>query len=323
MRSPLGISLIVLFCGLLLAACGGSPAAVGSPAPATQAAAQPPAVTAEAARPEPLPTEPASPAPTSVTAAPTATSAAPAAGVLRVGSSLDNPPFSTYDDQGRPTGFDIALITDLARRMGMEVKVEDFTFEGLWAALAQEQVDAAVAAISITPERAQQVDFTNAYYVGQDAVLAALDASIRPVRRLDDLAQLRVGVQKGSIYESWLQENGVKAGKMPAESVVTYVNPDQGLLDLTAGQIDVFLLDRQPAEAFSRQGRAKVIGQGIYPQVYGIAVRKGSPLLAPLNKALAEAQADGAVKQLVGQYLGVPAEDVLPATVQPVASPTP
>jgi polar amino acid transport system substrate-binding protein len=238
-------------------------------------------------------------------------------GVLRVGTTLDNPPFSTVNDKLQPDGFDIALITELARRLGLGVEINDFTFDHLGPAVVKNQVDAAIAAISITPDRAGQVDFTNVYYVGQDGVLAAPDSAINRVGSLNDLAQLRVGVQKGSVYERWMNENAVQTGKMPAERLIPVVSPDSGLDALADGQIDALLLDRQPARTFAQQGKAKLVGEQLYPQVYGIAVSKGSSLLPELNRVLAEAQADGTVKRLVEEYLDVRPEAVLPATSVP------
>jgi polar amino acid transport system substrate-binding protein len=242
-------------------------------------------------------------------------------GTLRVATTLDNPPFSTYDQNLKPTGLDIELITDLGRRLGLRVEIDDFTFDKLANAVVNDLADVAIAAISITPERASQVDFTNVYYVGQDAVLAALDSDIAKVASLDDLAALRVGAQEGSVYESWLRENAVETGKMPAEKLVALVSPDSGIDALEADEIDVMLLDRLPARALAEQGKAKLVGEAIYPQVYGIAVRKGSSLLPELNRVLAEAQADGTMKRLVEKYLKVAPEEVLPAT--PAAGPTP
>ena len=314
-----GIMLTVLLLGLLTA-CTSIPAAAPTPVPPTA-----PAPTATELTQVVVPTPAVAPTPA---AAPMPgpeddLARAKATGVLRVASTLDNPPFSTYDDQKRPSGFDIALITDLARRLGLGVDINDFTFDNLGSALAQGEADAAIAAISITPERASQLSFTNAYYVGQDGILAAPDSSITTIRSLDDLARLRVGVQKGTVYETWVRENAVKTGKMPVDNLVTYVSPDQGVLDLTAGQIDVFVLDRQPALAFVDKGQAKLVGEKVYPQVYGIAVRKGSSLLPELNRVLAEAQADGTMRRLVETYLNVPSEAVLPATSVPFGTATP
>ncbi len=207
--------------------------------------------------------------------------------------------------------------------MGLKVEIQDFEFENLMAAVVTGAADVAIAAISITPERAAEVGFTNAYYVGQDGVLAAPGSEVRAVSSLNDLLNLRVGVQRGTLYETWLQDNGVDAGKMPEENLVAYPSPQEALLDLTAGNIDVFMLDKQPAVAFVGEGRARLVGERLYPQVYGIAARKGSTLLPELNGALADAQSDGTLAELVRSNLNLPASGALPAPRQagPTATP--
>ncbi|MGE5603856.1 MAG: substrate-binding periplasmic protein [Nitrososphaerales archaeon] len=320
MRSRLAVSLTALLCSLLLTACAASPTVAPAPLPATPppAAPAPPAASAPTSAPT---AEPAVPAPTAMPSA-----ALPeddlarveVTGALRVATALDNPPFSMYDDQKRPAGLDIALITELARRMGLQVEINDVSFDNLVSELQSKKADAAIAAISITPERARTVDFTNVYYVGQDAVVVAPSSSIFAIRSLADLTRFRIGVQRGSIYQTWLWENAVQAGKLPPGNLKLYETPEAGMDGLASGSIDAFVLDRQPARQFAEQGKAKLVGENLYPQVYGIAVRKRSTLLPELNRALAEVQADGTMAKLVQTYLDVAPDEVLPATRQPL-----
>jgi polar amino acid transport system substrate-binding protein len=95
-----------------------------------------------------------------------------AAGKVVVGTSADYPPFAYYGENFQIDGFDAALIREVGKKLGVEVELRDFAFDGLPAALQVGQVDAAIAAISITPERQETVDFTNVYYAGEDAILA-------------------------------------------------------------------------------------------------------------------------------------------------------
>ena len=274
------------------------------------------------------PTQPVVPTPTS--AAPEASPSddlakVTAEGLLLVGSTLDNPPYSTYNDQFRPAGFDVALITEIARRLGARVDVNDFTFEGLLNALQLKQVDAAIAAIDITPERAAQVDFSTPYFMGEDGILAAPDSPISSIKSLADLQALRVGVQRGSIYESWLADTLVQTGQMPSGNLMSYVSPDQAVDDLDSGEIDLVVMDHRPADNFARQGKGKVVGYGLNPQSFAIAVRKGSPLLAEINRILIEMVQDGTTAHLIETHLRVPAEVIIPATPEPAptAFPTP
>ena len=130
-----------------------------------------------------------------------------ATGKMVVGTSADYPPFESYDDEFQIVGFDPALLDAIAVNMGVEVELKDFAFDGLGAALQVGQIDAAIAAISVTEEREQQVDFSHVYYVSQDAVLAGKNADLLPISSLRDLASLRIGVQSGSVYEDLLNDN--------------------------------------------------------------------------------------------------------------------
>jgi polar amino acid transport system substrate-binding protein len=93
------------------------------------------------------------------------------AGKIVIGTAADYEPFEFYNSNFALDGFDIALMQELGKRMGVEVEFKDFAFDGLLDALALGQVDAAIGAISVTPERQAQVDFSNLYYVGDDVAL--------------------------------------------------------------------------------------------------------------------------------------------------------
>ncbi len=320
------ISLLLMLGLLVLGACTASPTATPAPtAPAVAATAQPPAPTAQPEAPTAAPVVPTPPSAPTEAAPGDDLAKAKAEGLLLVGSSLDNPPFSFYSDQFRPAGFDVALITELGRRLGLRVEVEDFAFEGLLDALHLKQVDVAIAALSVTPERTGLVDFTAPYYVGEDGILAGPDSTITSIRSLTDFGKRRVGVQRGSTYESWLQETIVQTGQLPRANLLSYVSPETAVEDLDEGLVDILVMDLQPAEVFARQGKAKLVGRGLNQQVYSIAVRKDSSLLAELNRVLFEVQTDGTAGHLIETYLDIPEESVIPITPvpMPTAIPTP
>ncbi len=248
-----------------------------------------------------------------------------AAGVLRVASSLDNPPFDMYTASFKPDGFDVALMTEVAHRLGLEVGFSDFAFEGLLGALQLEQTDAVIAAMAITDDRLAVADFTRAYYQGEDAILAAPNSPINTVAALADVAGRRVGVQRGTVYETWLKKSLVQTNQMAAANLQIYSKPEDAVRDLSTGRIDLVVLDRVPALAYAAQGQAKVVGKSLSVQDYAIAVRKGSTLLPQLNQALAQVAMDGTVARLAERYLQVPAGQVTPVpapTSQPAPPPT-
>lgn len=249
-----------------------------------------------------------------------------ARGTLVVGTSLDYPPFGFRDAQFQPDGFDIALIREIANRLGLRVEINDMAFDGLGGALSIGQIDTAIAAISVTPEREQSVDFTNIYFVSEDGVLAAAQSPISSITTVQQMAGQRVGVQRGSVYETRLQRNLVDTGLTPATNIFLYETADAAVRDLREGRLDLVVLDAQVAETALATGGIKLVGRGLNQQRLAIAVPNGADSLREqLNAALTALQNEGRVAQLIQQYMNVPPDQIVtpPApTATPQAPPT-
>jgi polar amino acid transport system substrate-binding protein len=136
------------------------------------------------------------------------------AGKIVVGVAANYPPFEFYNSSYQLDGFDIALMRELAKRMGVQVEFQDFAFDGLLDALRVGQIDLAIAAISATPDRLQLVDFSNVYYFSSDAALVRVDFS-KPLRSPVDFKGLKIGVERGSTFNAWAQQNIVDQGLTP------------------------------------------------------------------------------------------------------------
>ncbi len=227
------------------------------------------------------------------------------AGKIVVGTAADYEPFEFYSSNYQLDGFDIALMQELGRRMGVEVEFNDFAFDGLLDALQLRQVDAAIAAISVTHDREQIVDFTNLYYIGEDAALARTTYT-DTVRSATDLAGKKVGVQRGTTYQSWVQQSVIDAGLSPQVNLMAFEDTTSMIRDLRNGKIDVALMGKLPAQQFGRRfADLKVVGENFNRQQYAIAARSGSTLIDQFNEALLQTQKDGTFAELAALYLGV------------------
>ncbi len=245
-------------------------------------------------------------------------------GVLRVGTSADYAPFEYYNSRFQLEGFDIGLIREIGKDLGVKVEIKDYAFDGLYNALQLGAIDTAIAAISETPDRQQYVDFSNVYYVGTGAAIAASQSTVGAITEIKQLADKRVGVQSGSVYQTYLQKTLVDAGQMPAKNLQAYPDIDQAVQDLTRGRLDVVVLDSQPAQNYVQQGGVKLVGQGVNPQSYAIALPKGAESLRRVvNTALSNVIASGEYARLAKQYLGLTPDDVepLPTPAPTVAPP--
>jgi polar amino acid transport system substrate-binding protein len=249
------------------------------------------------------------------------------AGKIVVGLSADYPPFEYYNPQYEIDGFDPALMIEIARKLGLEIEFIDFAFDGLGDALLLGQIDAAISAISVTPERQAQVDFSTVYYVGSDAILQKIASGIGPITSLDQIAPYKVGVQSKSVYETLIQRNLVNTLRMSQENLLPYPRIDAAIADLQAGLIDLVMLDQQAAESFVSLGGVEIVGSGLNQQLYAIAVRKGAKeFLDKINQALVELNNEGKVRELANLYLNLAPNQVLPTpppTPTPVPNPTP
>ena len=72
-------------------------------------------------------------------------------------------------------------------------------------------------------------DFSNIYFVSDDAILANQNANIAAINSVTQLAAYRVGVQRSTVYQRWLQESLVDTGIMPAERLQIYQQASQAI----------------------------------------------------------------------------------------------
>ena len=233
-------------------------------------------------------------------------------GRLIVGTSADYPPFAFYTEAFELDGFDIALARSLGEQLGVEVEFSDMAFDGLGGALQVGQIDMAIAAISVTEARRALVDFSGVYHVSQDAALARTDSGLA-LRSLADLAPYRVGVQAGSVFQTWLQEVGVDAGVLSSGNLLAYTHTDEAIDDLIAGRVDVIIADRLPLEVVARDDAAlAIVGRGLNEQQFAVALPRGSNLTPLVNDALAALEADGTLADLAARYLSLEEAELLP-----------
>ena len=227
-----------------------------------------------------------------------------AAGRLVVGTSLDYPPFAYRNQQFQPDGFDMAVIGEIANRLGVGIEIKDMAFDSLGDAINLGQVDVAIAAITVTGDREELVDFSNIYWIGEEGILARADSAIPPITTLSGMAGYRIGVQRGSVYETWLQRDLVDAGITQGGNLFVYETVDAATRDLREQRLDLVVIDRRVAEASVAQGSVKLVGGGLNPQRYAIALRNGADTLRlQINAALTQLQNEGRIAALAQQYL--------------------
>ena len=247
-----------------------------------------------------------------------------AAGEIVVGTSADYPPFAYYSRELLIDGFDVALMDEIGRRLALRINYFDFAFDDLLGALELGEIDAAIAALSVTPERERRMLFSDVYFVGEDAVLARAESNVR-VDAAADLGPYRVGVQRATVFEAWVQSELVNSGQMPAGNLLVYEHAQHAIRDLEEKRLDLVLLDAQPAEVAARTGKVKVVGRGLNQMRLAIAFPAGAMTLkSEVDRVLNELRNEGYIAQLAGKYLEQDRGQFLPTpTPRPVPTSTP
>lgn len=225
---------------------------------------------------------------------------------LRIGVEGAYPPFSWKEPDGTLKGFDIEIAHMLCAKMDTECELVEQDWDGIIPALLAKKYDAIVASMSITDERKKRVDFTNKYYDTPARFIAADSAGLEV--SASGLAGKRIGVQRGTIHQCWVEKG------FPDAELVLYGTQEEVFQDLASGRIDAQLSDSlQGLEGFlntdAGHGYSFVGGDQIdlpcFGEGAGVAVRKGSEdLVQAFNNAIQAIRADGSYEALSMKYFG-------------------
>ncbi len=224
--------------------------------------------------------------------------------VVVVGTDAAYAPFESQNEKGEIVGFDIDLVSAVARKAGMEVKFVNTPWEGIFNSLQQGDRDLLVSAITITAERKQSMDFTDPYFDAHQLIAVKKNSK---VTKFDDLKKLKVGVQTGTTGD----EAVTKLQGKNSAGIKRFESTPLALKELDAGGVDAVVADNGVVVNYvTNNPGAKfkaVTDPSFQPEQYGVAVRKGNAdLLARLNKGLAGIKADGTYDQIYAKYFGAP-----------------
>lgn len=217
--------------------------------------------------------------------------------VIVVGTNAEFPPFEYMLDDGvTPDGFDMALIKEIGKKLGKQVKIENMDFDSVLAAIGN-KVDIAIAGLTVDEERLLQVDFSDTYFTAVQSIIVRENDD--RIKSADDLKGKKIGVQLGTTGDY------IATDDIEGATVERYKKAITAVLDLVNNRVDAVLIDSATAEALSKANKGtKVIKGDFDPEYYAIAIPKGDKALQDaINTALAEVKADGTFDKLLKQYV--------------------
>ena len=241
---------------------------------------------------------------------------------ITFGVDATYPPFESLSPSGAFQGFDI----DLGKAICSELKVKcvfvSQSFDGIIPALQARKFDAILSSMTVTPQRAQQIDFSSEMYDEPTSLIVKKGSGLVPTAA--SLKGKTVGVEAGTIQETYAktywQPNGV--------NVVSYQGQDQVYADLLSGRLDASLQDSVEADYgflktpkgvdYQIGGNATYDPKDVLGSYIAIGVRKDEPdLLKKIDWAIKEIHANGTYDKLQSKYFNFSIYNAQAATQAP------
>lgn len=213
-------------------------------------------------------------------------------GVLIMSTNAAFPPYEMTNDAGEFEGIDVEMAGEIAKRLGLELQIDDMDFDAALLAVQQGKSDIAMAGITITEDRLVNMDFSNTYANGVQSVIVPEGSDITSP---DDLAGKLVGVQRGTTgYTFCIDEFG-------EDAVAPFDNGNTAVQNLVSGKVDAVVIDNAPAQEYvAANPGLTILDTAFADEDYAIGVAKGNTqLLDAINSILAEMEADGTTQAII------------------------
>ena len=225
------------------------------------------------------------------------------AGKLHMSTNAAFPPYEMTTDDGGFEGIDVEVAEAIAKKLGLELVVDDMGFDAALTAVQTGQSDIAMAGITVTDDRLEVMDFSDSYAKGVQVVIVKEDSPA--VQSIDDLANAAmIGTQKattGYIYCSDTPENGGYG----EDHVTAFDTGALAVMALVNGQVDAVVIDNEPAKAFVAENPGlKILDTEFANEDYAIGFAKGNTVLKDaVNAAMKELKDDGTFQKIVDKYI--------------------
>ncbi|MBS6640252.1 transporter substrate-binding domain-containing protein [Agathobaculum sp.] len=220
-------------------------------------------------------------------------------GVLRMGTNATFPPYEYVDENNEVAGIDADIAAAIAEKLGMELEITDMAFDSLIPALQSDTIDIVLAGMTVDPERAEQVNFTDSYATGVQVIIVPEGSDIASP---DDLEGKNIGVQTGTTGDLYCTDD------YGQEFVKQFDNGPLAVAALVNGQVDCVVIDNEPAKNYvaANQG-LKILDTAYANEEYAAAIAKdNTELFEQVNAAIQELKEDGTIDSIIEKY--IPAE---------------
>lgn len=214
------------------------------------------------------------------------------------GTNAEFPPFEFVSANGvigEFDGIDIAIADSIAKENGMTAEISNMEFDSLLIALENDQVDAVIAGMTVTPDRAKAVDFSTPYYEATQVMIVKEDSD---VKKAGDMAGKKIAVIQGYTGEVCVSEMGY--------DYVSFKKGTDAIMELVNGKADVVVIDSATAGKYVSDNEGlKIVedSEAFASEEYAIAVKKDNKeLLDKINASIEKMLTEGKVAELADKY---------------------
>ena len=213
-----------------------------------------------------------------------------------IATNAEFAPWEMVGEGGEYVGIDMDLARLIAEELGMELVIENVDFNSVVNMVVTGKADAAIAGLTITPEREEEVLFSIPYATAVQSVIVR--EGYEEIATLDDLVGKIVGVQMSTTGDLFVSE-------MEGVEVRQYSSGTNAAMDLAAGRVNAVMIDSAPAASIVSNIEGLVILEGIEmdEESYSIAFAKdNTELCEQVNAILEKLIEDGTVEELYLKY---------------------
>ena len=218
------------------------------------------------------------------------------AGVLKVGTEGTYSPFSYHDPKtNKLVGYDVEVIGAVAKKLGVEVEYVETPWDAIFAGLTSQRYDVVANQVTRNEERQGLYGLSDTYTVSEGVIATRADDS-----SITSLADLKGKKSAQSLTSNWAQV--AKDAGADVESVEGFT---QAITLLKQKRVDATVNDNLAVLDYQKSTgdtSVKIAGKTGDVSEQVVATRKGSDLVAAINKALADLQADGTLKTISEKY---------------------
>ena len=207
-----------------------------------------------------------------------------------------------YEKDGKYIGIDIDLLDAIAKLEGFQYELKPMDFKGIIPGIQANQIDAAIAGMSISDERKKILDFSDGYF--QAGLCAVVKKDNNKISTLDDLKGKSFAVKKGTLGSKYAEEN-----KDKLNATIKYFDDSPSMFqEVINGNSDVTFED-YPVIAYKlsleSDTNLRIVGDRLYKDFYGFAVKKGTnkELIDKFNDGLKKLKDNGEYDKILEKYI--------------------